>query len=264
MNKTLITFGDSFSQYFWPMWPEIIGQCFQEVKNFGEPGCGNYYIFQQFQQFSEVFSNVDNPTVIVQWTDPCRFDHFETRRYNWLMKGEATADYFFKHKKFYQFNSEELTVCKQLSYMVSVANFLNLLGIDWYYIFLNKASFVHKYNFPGNNKCSVAQTIFHLQHKLLQFKDRIIDANALREHNTKMEMPTKKISFNNTPYYVEEHPTPIFTYYFIKEVMIPKIKTLNLDIMHEYSKKIEDIIESSIKDDIYMLNTDHQIMMGKR
>jgi len=258
MNKTLYAFGDSFTNYFWPMWPEILGQSFQQVKNFGESGCGNYRIFQQF---NELFSNVDNPTVIVQWTDPCRFDSFD-RNYNWFNLGEESAEVFYKNKKLYHLNAEELTVCKQLSYMVSIANFLQLLGIDWYYIFLNKASCVHTYNVIKDNN-SVSHTIFNLQYKLLQFKNRIIDTEDLTSHMEKINMPKKFSSFNGQIAFADGHPTPIFTYSFIKEHLLQNIENLNNDKMFEYSQKSENIIQSTKIKDTLFLNKSHQKQLEK-
>jgi len=259
MNKTLYAFGDSFCRYFWPMWPEIMGQCFQDFKNLGEPGCGNYRIFQKFNECLPDINNLDvnNSTVIVQWTDPCRFDSFD-KNYVWLGLGEESAEVFYTNKKLYHLNSEELTVIKQLSYMVSVANFLHLLGIDWYYIFLNKASYVQKYEFKQNN---IAHTIHNLQCKLAKFKDRIIDTDNLTSHMKKIKMPEKNCSYNGEPPFRDLHPTPIFTYSFIKENLSSKIENLNNDKMLEYSKRIQNIIESTrIKKTYFLTKTHTQLM----
>ena len=82
----LFTFGCSFTQYFWPLWPEILSyELNVPLYNFGRCGAGNQYIFNMLMQADNVYKFNNDDLIIVSWTNVCREDRF--KKHTWHTPG---------------------------------------------------------------------------------------------------------------------------------------------------------------------------------
>jgi len=127
VNKRLLAFGDSFCKYAWPMWPEILGQNFEEFVNLGAPGCGNFYIYKQFL-LAYVGNNIQKTdTVIIQWSEPSRHDYI--RDGVWIFNGSESAELFLK-SNIADMNNDETAIYKTVIYMIAVVQILETIGCN--------------------------------------------------------------------------------------------------------------------------------------
>ena len=81
----LITFGCSFTKYYWSTWADILGKEFDEFENRGTSGAGNTYIFNHVMQAIAGSEINKDTTVIVMWSSIIREDRFIDMR--WLSPG---------------------------------------------------------------------------------------------------------------------------------------------------------------------------------
>jgi hypothetical protein len=82
----LFSFGCSFTQWFWPTWPEIIAHDMDvPLWNYGKPGAGNQFIFNQLMQADSLHGFGPDDLIIVCWTNVTREDRFDGQ--NWITPG---------------------------------------------------------------------------------------------------------------------------------------------------------------------------------
>jgi hypothetical protein len=77
----LFTFGCSMTQYNWPTWADILGIKWKYFENWGEPGAGNYFIFNSVIECDIKNNLTPNDTVIIMWTAPARHDCFSGNKW---------------------------------------------------------------------------------------------------------------------------------------------------------------------------------------
>jgi len=250
--RRLIAFGDSFTKYRWPTWPNIIGQNFDITLNYGQPGCGNFVIFYRVMQ-AVMDKNIGvDDTVIVQWTDPARIDFLDNNG-GWPMLGDTSAERLVMAGLDY-YNSDQLTTVKQLTYMVAVAKLLEETGCKWYYAFLNKFSMVHLDSHNEEFNVHYQNTMITPEYDLLkrtmqQYKDHLIDKNFndyIKEtygHNAwkytcSYYHEGKHIEFLDT------HPSPMQFLFWIKDHAMRTIDGLSMDVMARYADHAENYLNS--------------------
>jgi hypothetical protein len=237
MNR-LFAFGDSFTKYAWPMWPELLGQCYEKTYNYGFPGCGNFYIFHKLMIELSSIELTENDTVIVQWSEPLRFD-FISDDY-WSNLGIGSAELFLR-SSVKHLNNETTAIIKHLSYMVAVANFLANKNCKWYFIFLSDDSISHKL------KVNITNSLEY------DFDKLIGEINKWKDHNLdELSIYSSKIQ-NNSPMgysqsgsrvFLDDHPTPLYTYLFI-EKYLNKFLNLNLKKIKKYSIRCEKLVNEN-------------------
>lgn len=253
MNKNLYAFGDSYCKYMWPMWPDILGQIFDKYFNFGAAGCGNFRIFHDFLNYLPVPIDSDS-TVIIQWTEPYRFDFFSDE-YTWQNLGSGSVDLFLKNKKNYQYNDEEISVCKQLCYMLSIANALNNANVNWYFLFLNDESMVHKYNTQHlPQEGDIYRSITDLQMKLNVYQSRMVDCSIM-SHNEKNNMIPQKICPHNNEIFTDGHPFPYWSFLFVREHLLPLLPNCDERPMKKFIKRTMAALELQKKGDVYYISS---------
>lgn len=119
----LITVGCSFTRYHWPTWANILGRSFDQFENWGHSGIGNHAILQRLSE-ATVYSNIGSEdTVIVQWTNPHRFDghkHESTLYQGWLGGGNILGPRSIFDKKWVEQNWSEF------SFVMYTCNHINL------------------------------------------------------------------------------------------------------------------------------------------
>jgi hypothetical protein len=69
-------FGCSFTKYMWSTWADIVGTQFDEFYNFGQPGAGNFFIFNKLITKITEHDINDKDTVMIMWTNVTREDRF--------------------------------------------------------------------------------------------------------------------------------------------------------------------------------------------
>lgn len=241
MQGNLYTFGCSFAQYSWPMWPDIISQNYNITKNYGQPGGGNFYIFHNatILLLSGKVKNTD--TVIIQWTEPARTDYADIND-NWVGAGSMNAELLIKAKLDFLI-SDKTSIMKTLTYMVNIISLLENIGCNWYFMYMTPESIVHSLKiselFLNSN---LFYTYNALIKKILPYKHRCVDSISMSEFYHDKNIPVKTCYHYTEKHkmqsYRDDHPIPIHTLAYIKEVVSLTIPTLNITKMEEYVNEI--------------------------
>jgi hypothetical protein len=88
--KRFFTFGCSFTQHSWPMWPYFFVNNFDQILNFAKGGAGNDYIFHSAIDAINRFNITSDDVVVVMWSSYYRRDIL--REYQWETRG-GVANY---------------------------------------------------------------------------------------------------------------------------------------------------------------------------
>lgn len=244
-NNRLFAFGDSFCNYVWPMWPELIGQCYKKVYNHGLSGCGNFYIFHKSLIELSLVDLDENDTVIIQWSEPLRYDYVEhsnhwsdvTDNY-WNGLGIGSAEEFIKNRVAY-LNNDTTATLKHLTYMLAMAQLLDSKKCKWFFIFLSPESMSHNVRLTAS--ANLLREHKDLLRELLKYKDKIIDESSISEMTAGIP---PGYSMYDSLHFEDDHPTPRSSYSFIHSYMSSRLP-LKLDKIKKYSEHCEDIINKN-------------------
>jgi hypothetical protein len=218
MQSNLYAFGCSFAQYSWPMWPEILAQCYNTTENYGHPGSGNFYIFHQvlYCLLNKQVSKED--TVIIQWTESNRTDYIENK--DWANSGSLSAELLIKSRLDFMI-SDETSAIKTLSYMVILIKLLEEIGCNWYFIFMSPQCKVHKFESKDFINLNIKKRYESFLSKINLYKHRFIDT-TMTEFFEKNNMPINKCSWkvkNKVQIFEDDHPLPSYTFKYINEIL---------------------------------------------
>lgn len=145
MASRLITYGCSFTSYFYPTYSDLLSVD-NLVDNVGVSGCGNEYIF--YSLLSDLRNNKLSKydAVIVQWSSVTRFDY--QSRTGWIGNGSVydnpKTDFIWHNIKHWYNPTYELEKTK--NYMYSVKEILDAHNICACYLSYIKNPF-EEYNF---------------------------------------------------------------------------------------------------------------------
>lgn len=120
--KRLFTIGCSHTLYPWPTYADILSKEFDEYYNFAIPGIGNQAIFLRLVNLIKHYNLTKDDTLIVQWTNPHRFDFYK-EPYGWYLGGNLAHQYDDVQKTILKYcweeNSWEL-ISKQYYYAADI------------------------------------------------------------------------------------------------------------------------------------------------
>jgi hypothetical protein len=218
------------------MWPELVGRCYKTVYNYGYAGCGNFYIFHKalIELSSVKLTNAD--TVIIQWTEPLRFDYINNNY--WDNQGIGSAELFVKNKVEF-LNNESTAILKHLTYMLALAELLSSTKCTWYFMFLSPDSMSHKNKLNLDNEFNTEYS--KLVNNLLKYKNNFIDQISLTDFFEIQNSPVTN-SQCGTSIFKDDHPTPKYTYMYIKKYLNNYLN-LNLTKIKKYSDQSEELIK---------------------
>jgi hypothetical protein len=240
MQGNLYTFGCSFAQYSWPMWPDILSQNYNVTKNYASPGCGNFYIFHKATDLliSNKVKNTD--TVIIQWTEPNRTDYIDEHD-GWAGPGSLTAELLTKAKLDFII-SDKTSIIKTLIYMINIINLLETIGCKWYFMYMTPESIVHSFkNSQLFIDTNLYETYTTMVKKLLPYKHCYVDTVSMTDFYHDKRMPLKHCFHfvkNKLHSNQDDHPLPNYTLMYIKEIASLIIPDLNIIKMEEYVNEI--------------------------
>ena len=138
-------FGDSFTNYYWPTWADILGREAREYYNYGNVGIGNNLIFHRFIETLIKHKFNKDDLIIIYWTTHWREDRYIDRWH--CLKTEKTAfgihDQAFEKKIaepfFKNFVSERGRLLSDFTQITAVKQILDSIGCR--YEFLSMAPF---------------------------------------------------------------------------------------------------------------------------
>lgn len=245
--KKLLTFGDSYASYCWPMWPDLLAQEFDFTENYARPGCGNFYIFNSFSHHMVEHGISHEDTVIIQWTEPVRIDYIHP--FDWADMGICSAEKLIK-AGLPEVVSDDIMCLRQLTYMTMAAHILSVAKCNWYFTFLNNDAMVHKNN-VDQLQCtsSIRRRYKNMIEFLSTIEDRIIDETSMTEYFSTTGMPLIACSSYINGKHIEfkdSHPTPKYTMSFIKDLLAQRLNIQSLEKMNSMADHSESVIRKQI------------------
>ena len=95
--RRIFTFGCSFTEYRWPMWPQMIALDLGiPLWNYGRAGSGNQRIFNSLMQADCLYKFNADDLVMICWTNVCREDRFRNRM--WVSPGNIFTQEVYDEK----------------------------------------------------------------------------------------------------------------------------------------------------------------------
>jgi hypothetical protein len=223
------------------MWPDIVAQSYNVTKNYGNPGCGNFYIFHKATNvlLSNKVKNTD--TVIIQWTEPNRTDYINENG-DWVCLGSLTSEQLTKAKLDFLI-SDKTSIIKTLTYMVNLINLLENTGCKWYFMFMSPDSMVYSNEI---SKLFIDTTLSYFYNSLIKklslYKNHFIDSKTMTVFFRSKKMPIKNCYYvdndKKMQHYHDDHPLTNYTLMYIKEIVSLKILDLNIVKMEEYVDEV--------------------------
>jgi hypothetical protein len=223
------------------MWPDIVAQSYNVTKNYGNPGCGNFYIFHKATNvlLSNKVKNTD--TVIIQWTEPNRTDYINENG-DWVCLGSLTSEQLTKAKLDFLI-SDKTSIIKTLTYMVNLINLLENTGCKWYFMFMSPDSMVYSNEI---SKLFIDTTLSYFYNSLIKklslYKNHFIDSKTMTDFFRSKKMPIKNCYYvdndKKMQHYHDDHPLTNYTLMYIKEIVSLKILDLNIVKMEEYVDEV--------------------------
>lgn len=236
----LFAFGDSFTKYAWSTWADILGQRYDKIFNFGEPGSDNFLIFSRFN--TAIIENLinDDDTVVIQWSEPLRLDFVIEENNYWAGLGSGSAELLYK-KNLDCFISNETTYYRSLLMMCSIIKILEDKGINWYFFFINNNSIVFEdYKKSCNYKNAIKDDFDSLIKYISQFSNRLITESITEFQLRKNYYKEFDIYEGKFRQFVDSHPLPHVYLEFLEE-------KLNIDFESNLRTVILDIADRIIK-----------------
>ena len=126
-------FGDSYTNYYWPTYADIIGTQCQYYENWGLKGAGNHYIYNSVVECNQRNRFNSNDLVIVMWTGITREDRYVDNHW-----ATATGDYrriSYGEEWMRRYGTEVRgNLIRDLAYIVGIDNLLNTTGCEYYFL----------------------------------------------------------------------------------------------------------------------------------
>ena len=129
--KRFFAFGCSFTDYKWPMWPEILSHSVPNYYNFGCAGSDNRLIYLRILEADCLYNFNEEDLIIVMWTNPWRDTFFDTE-VNWRLQRVNDSQLKFKQLNF---------VFRDFCFFKSIDNFLENKKVDYDFLSISGYSY---------------------------------------------------------------------------------------------------------------------------
>ena len=243
MSKRLLTFGCSFTRYYWPSWADMLGRSYDQFENWGISGIGNRAIAERLSEAIINSHITKHDTVIVQWSEFHRFDvHLPLPH---LPEGWAQAGNMFTSSAL---GSSILKLWDERSYIMHTLNFINMsimmlehIGCTWFMTGINDLR-TEVIKHPEFRKYC---TVFDHNNWLLPIMPLI----------NQYEFPKKSLyDSNNKKYTEDEHPTPVAHHAWLSEILAP---ALNIKVDDDWCESAHSVLMNKC-DKYALLDDDYQ------
>lgn len=244
MKRRLFTFGCSFTNYKWQTWADIIGTQFEEFRNWGKSGAGNFFISSNLYECHSIYKITKDDVVLIMFSSLDRFDFinqnsdFETNGSVYCKNHSLYGDFVFNKW------SEEFGLYNSWFSITSAKQLLDSIGCEYQLMKsfnFNQIDGSKEYEKPNNTNQRVDTC--------LDLINEMIIGESLAEFHTKKN---QHYYFDDLPNKVDGHP-PISTYLeWIKQNM-KKYYVKEMDLICEnweksIPKNITDIKKPDKKD----------------
>lgn len=224
--KRLFTVGCSHTLYPWPTYADILSKDYDEYYNYGLAGIGNYAIFIRLLDIIKNFDLTKDDTLILQWTNPHRFDFYK-EPHGWYLGGNLAYLYDDVQKTIAQYCWEERSWEKVSSHLYFAADII-LNSLD-------ATTFVLSYDIDKEHWLPCLKSLEPTDRK---FK-RLLNANGQAPNTVNTDhhyTPSMHLDYltNHSPFKISEK---MLQYVRSAEEELENVKDHRRLFTHMYDKK---------------------------
>lgn len=128
--KRFFSFGCSFTNYIWPTWADIIGQDIEIYENWGDPGGGNFFIFNSLIEANLKYKFKEGDLVVIMWTNKEREDRYSNNKWIHAYPETVEKEYGKDWVKKYFLDNRAFLI-RDLAVMSAAQEILNSTRCDW-------------------------------------------------------------------------------------------------------------------------------------
>jgi hypothetical protein len=129
--KRAFSFGCSFTKYVYPTWADIVSLHFDEFKNYGKSGAGNFYIYHKLLETFYTDNICDLDTVFIMFSSSPRHDIVDMNN-KWNLNGNVyNSNGYFTEDFFNKYWSPLQSMYISWSSIISCISLLNTIGCDY-------------------------------------------------------------------------------------------------------------------------------------
>ena len=127
----LFTFGCSFTRYHWPTWADLLSYNYDEYYNYGQPGAGNQFIFEQIVEANVTHQFCPDDTVIVMWSTYQRHDIFKDGA--WITPGNIfNSSGVFDQSYIEKYFDIKGSILHSLNFISAIQELLSFKDVQWH------------------------------------------------------------------------------------------------------------------------------------
>lgn len=232
--KRLFAFGCSFTNYKWPMWPEILSHVIPNYYNYGEAASDNQTIFYKVLEADAVHKFNADDLIIVMWTTFWRDSIFHPSR-KFFRRRIEIENLTFKQINF---------VYRDLNFMKAISNFLKNKSLDYEFLSISGYSpdlmiKYHTFENLSQDLTDLKNLYVHYNDVLREFKPSFFESI----YNCDWSRPPEGIEFSKASYNEilsnDNHPTTMMSYQYLRKIY-PELNFDDkvLDYVSAYEKQI--------------------------
>jgi hypothetical protein len=125
-------FGCSFTNYNWPTWADIMGECFEYSENWGAVGAGNHFIHNALIECDIRNKITAEDVVAIMWTSVTREDRY--RNGEWVSPGNIYTQDVYSDEYVKTWADTRGYYIRDLSFMYSAKKLLESIGCKFYFM----------------------------------------------------------------------------------------------------------------------------------
>lgn len=230
--KRFFAFGCSFTDYKWPMWPEVISNYIPNYYNFGCAGCDNRTIFLRILEADALYNFNEEDLVIVMWTTIWRDTIFDPK-IKWQLLRVRDEDLHFNQINF---------IFRDFCYFKSIYHLLEHKNIDYDFLSMSGYSYdmfekFHLFFTEEKELKEISKLLTNFDEVLNVFKPSIFETvYKLNWHPDSFKFSL--MMNENNKRVNDNHPTPMMSYEYMT-LSYPQTNFENsLKKMSDYENKV--------------------------
>lgn len=131
--KRFFSFGCSFTNYAWSMWPEIVSYDLEiPLYNYGRTGAGNQFIVNTVCQANAKYKFNPDDLIIICWTNVCREDRWV--KGEWILPGNIFSQSDYNQEWIKKFVDPLGLLIRDLASINLISNLLKSIGCQYHFL----------------------------------------------------------------------------------------------------------------------------------
>lgn len=230
--KRFFAFGCSFTDYKWPMWPEIISHYIPLSYNFGCAGSDNRLIYLRILEADCLYKFNEEDLIIVMWSNPWRDTFFDTE-VNWKLQRVHDSQLVFKQLNF---------IFRDFCFFKSIDNFLENKKVDYDFLSMSGYSYdlFEKYHMFQHDQAELGELknlIELFSPTLKKFKPSMFETVYYKKWDNKL-ISFSLMTNSDNKIIIDNHPTPVMSLQYLKEIYSNTNFDKSNDYVNFYQNKI--------------------------